>query len=198
VVLLYAIPQTRMLVRLIHLLRQPGRIAQFGLAEQCVVSLCFLPGIMLAILAASLLFLGGPFGGGGEKNLLTLLTFSPAGAVFAMCSWAAMTIWFRHIVRRELAIYREPTALVPIVIMSLICLTYTVMLTVWGALSMLRAASFTSWWQLFLEACLKAAVLIYIPAAPLVGFVLLIVHVVRVRAAKTWETYVPPEQEEMP
>ena len=42
------------------------------------------------------------------------------------------------------------------------------------------------------------AVTFYIPTAPLVGFVLLVVHVAQVRRAKTWETYVPPEQEEIP
>ena len=49
-----------------------------------------------------------------------------------------------------------------------------------------------------LIALAMALLLLYVPAAPLVGFVLLIVHVVRVRAAKTWETAVPPEEEEMP
>jgi len=195
VVLLYAIPQTRMLVRLIHLLRQPGRIAQFGLAESCVVSLCFLPGIML--LLAALLAAGGrlvPHGG----NPLEMLTFSPAGAAFALCSWIAMTVWFRRIVQRELAMYREPIALVPVVIMSLICLNY-VAVVVWGAvLSILGAGSLTSLGPVAVELCLTAAVLIYIPAAPLAGFVLLIVHVWQVRAAKTWETYVPPEEEEIP
>lgn len=198
VVLLYAIPQTRMIVRLVRLLRQPGRIAQFGLAENCVVTLCFLPGIMLLVLAAILLFLGGPFANGGGRDLLTLLTFSPTGATFALCSWVVMTVWFRHIVRRELAMYREPVALVPAVIMSLICLTYIARVVVWAALSLLVAGSLTNWWQIPLEGCVVAAILIYIPAAPLAGFVLLIVHVIRVRAAKTWETCVPDEQEEMP
>jgi len=40
------------------------------------------------------------------------------------------------------------------------------------------------------------AILSFVP--PLVGFVLLVIHVAQVRAAKTWETYVPPEQEEIP
>jgi hypothetical protein len=179
-ILAYAIGQTRMLVRLIRLLRQPARIAQFGLAESCVVTLCFLPGIMLLILAAILVFLGGPFVGSGKQDLLTLMTFRPIGSAFSLGAWVLMTAWFRHIVRRDLAIYREPIALVPVVNMSLICLTYI-------------ASGFFAG-----SGMLALCLLIYIPAAPLAGFVLLIVHVWQVRAAKTWETYVPPEEEEMP
>jgi hypothetical protein len=196
VLLLYAIAQTRMIVRLVRLLRQPGRIAQFGLAASCVVTLCILPGLMLLLLTALLVAGGGVSDDGG--NPLVLMTFTRYGAAFALCSWAAMTIWFRRIVRRDLAIYREPVALVPVVIMSLICLNY-VAIVVWGAVSsILAAGSLTSLGQLTLEVCVPVAIMIYIPAAPLTGFMLLIVHVARVRAAKTWETYIPDEQEEMP
>ena len=197
VVLLYAIAQTRLIVRLVRLLRQPGRIAQFGLSASCVVTLCILPGIMLLLLLAALLVAGwGVSDDGG--NPLVLMTFTRYGAAFALCSWVVMTIWFRRIVRRDLAIYREPVALVPVVIMSLICLNY-VAIVVWGvASSILAAGSLTSLGQLPLEVCVMAAILFYVPAAPLAGFVLLIVHVARVRAAKTWETFIPDEQEEMP
>jgi len=196
VVLLYAIAQTRLILRLIHLLRQPGRIAQFGLAESCVVTLCILPGLMLLLLTALLVARGRYMDDSG--NSLTLMTFTRYGAAFALCSWVVMTIWFRRIVRRDLAIYREPVALVPVVIMSLICLNY-VAIVVWGvASSILAAGSLTSLGQLPLEVYVPVAIMIYIPAAPLAGFVLLIVHVVRVRAAKTWETFIPDEQEEMP
>lgn len=198
VLVAYAIPQTRMLLRLVHLLRQPGRIAQFGLAESCVVTLCILPGVMLLILAGILLHPAGPSVSGGKQDLLTLLTFSPYGAAFALCSWIVMTLWFRHIVRRELAMYREPIALVPVVIMSLICLTYIARVVLWAALSIIAAGSFGGFGQIPLEDVLLTAFLVYIPAAPLAGFVLLIIHVVRVRAAKTWETFIPDEQEELP
>jgi len=196
VVLLYAIAQTRMLLRLIRLLRQPGRIAQFGLAASCVVTLCILPGLMLLLLAALLVAGGGVSDDGG--NPLALMTFTRYGAAFALCSWVVMTIWFRHIVRRDLAIYREPVALVPVVIMSLICLNYVASVAWKVASSILAAGSLTSLGQLPLEVCVMAAILFYVPAAPLAGFVLLIVHVARVRAAKTWETFIPDEQEEMP
>ena len=196
VVLLYAIAQTRLILRLIHLLRQPGRIAQFGLAESCVVTLCILPGLMLLLLTALLVARGRYMDDSG--NSLTLMTFTRYGAAFALCSWVVMTIWFRRIVRRDLAIYREPVALVPVVIMSLICLNYVAIGAWQVASSMLKATSFMSWWQPSIEGCLSVAIMIYIPAAPLAGFVLLIIHVVRVRAAKTWETFIPDEQEEMP
>jgi hypothetical protein len=196
VVLLYAIAQTRLILRLIRLLRQPGRIAQFGLAASCVVTLCILPGLMLLLLTALLVARGRYMDDSG--NPLALMTFTRYGAAFALCSWVVMTIWFRRIVRRDLAIYREPVALVPVVIMSLICLNY-VAIVVWGAVSsILAAGSLTSLGQLPLEVCVPVAIMIYIPAAPLAGFVLLIVHVVRVRAARTWETYIPDEQEEIP
>jgi len=196
VVLLYAIAQTRLILRLIHLLRQPGRIAQFGLAESCVVTLCILPGLMLLLLTALLVARGRYMDDSG--NSLTLMTFTRYGAAFALCSWVVMTIWFRRIVRRDLAIYREPVALVPVVIMSLICLNYVAIGAWQVASSMLKATSFMSWWQPSIEGCLSVAIMIYIPAAPLAGFMLLIVHVALVRAAKTWETYIPDEQEEMP
>ena len=197
VLLLYAVAQTRMIVRLVRLLRQPGRIAQFGLAASCVVTLCILPGIMLLLLLAALLVAGGGVSDDGG-NPLVLMTFTSYGAAFALCSWVVMTIWFRRIVRRELAVYREPVALVPVVIMSLICLNYVAIGAWQVASSMLKATSFMSWWQPSIEGCLSVAIMIYIPAAPLAGFMLLIVHVALVRAAKTWETYIPPEQEEMP
>ena len=196
VLLLYAIAQTRMLLRLVRLFRHPARIAQFGLAASCVVTLCILPGLMLLLLTALLVARGGVSDDGG--NPLTLMTFTRYGAAFALCSWVVMTIWFRRIVRRDLAIYREPVALVPVVIMSLICLNY-VAIFVWGAVSsILAAGSLTSLGQLPLDFYVPVAIMIYIPAAPLAGFMLLIVHVVRVRAAKTWETYIPDEQEEIP
>ncbi len=196
VLLLYAIAQTRLILRLVRLFRHPARIAQFGLAASCVVTLCILPGLMLLLLAALLVAGGGVSVDGG--NPLVLMTFTRYGAAFALCSWVVMTIWFRRIVRRDLAIYREPVALVPVVIMSLICLNYVAIGAWQVASSMLKATSFMSWWQPSIEGCLSVAIMIYIPAAPLAGFVLLIVHVVRVRAAKTWETYIPDEQEEMP
>jgi hypothetical protein len=126
------------------------------------------------------------------------MTFTSYGAVFALCSWVVMTIWFRRIVRRDLAIYREPVALVPVVIMSLICLNYVAIGAWQVASSILAAGSLTSLGQFPLEVCVSAAIMIYIPVAPLAGFVLLIIHVGLVRAAKTWETFIPPEEEEMP
>jgi len=192
VVLLYMVPQTRMIVRLVHLLRQPGRIAQFGLAANCVFTLCFLPGLMLLLLTA--LLAGSSGAVNSDANLLTLMTFTPYGSAFALVSWAAMTFWFRSIVRRELAMYREPIALVPVVIMGLICITY-VASSVWQVAPLMVSGPSSSG-QLLLSCLVMVAVLSFVP--PLVGFVLLVIHVAQVRRAKTWETYVPPEQEEIP
>jgi len=199
---LYAILETRMIVRLVRLLRHPGRIAQFGLAANHVTGLCYWPGIMLLMLLLMLLtVLDAPRGSSLETGAdpLVLMTFGRIGVAFAMISWVAMTLWFRSIVNRDLAIYREPTALVPVVILALICVTYLL-----GIAWLFAGAILQAGWLptgepgmdlIFLTASL---LLLYVPAAPLAGFVLLIVHVGQVRAAKTWETYVPPEQEEMP
>jgi len=105
-----------------------------------------------------------------------------------------MTFWFRSIVRRELAMYRESIALVPVVIMGLICITY-VASSVWQVVSLMVSGPSSSG-QLLLSCLVMVAVLSFVP--PLVGFVLLVIHVAQVRRAKTWETYVPPEEEEIP
>jgi hypothetical protein len=194
--LLYVISQTRMIVRLVRLLRHPAGIAQVGLAANYITSLCVWPGLMLLLLTLTLATEGNTL---DDANLLMLMTFTPYGAAFALCSWIAMALWFRRILRRDLAIYREPTALVPVVIMGLICLTFLAGVAWELGRRMLLAGALSS--GNVIENLIVAAValmLLYIPAAPLAGFVLLIVHVVRVRAAKTWETYVPDEQEEMP
>ena len=196
VLLLYVISQARMLVRLVRLLRHPARIAQVGLTASFITSLCVWPGLMLLLLTLALAAKGDTL---DNANLLVLMTFTPYGAAFAMCSWVVMALWFRRILRRDLAIYREPTALVPVVILGLICLTFLAGVALVLALGLLFLWGFSSGnllWNLIVAAV--ALMLLYIPAAPLAGFVLLIVHVGQVRSAKTWETYVPPEEEEMP
>lgn len=192
--LAYAIQQTRMIVRLVHLLRHPGSIAQFGLAARFLSGLCYGPVLMM-------LFLLGPeIGPSDDANLLELMIFAPWGAAFALCFWVAMTIWFRSIIKRDLAIYREPTALVPVTVLALVCLNYVI-----GIAWVFARAAISNGSPMIngpvneiLLALVMALLVLCVPAAPLAGFVLLIFHVVRVRAAKTWETYIPPEEEEIP
>lgn len=196
VLLLYVISQARMLVRLVRLLRFPARIAQVGLTANFITSLCVWPGLMLLLLTLALAAKGDTL---DNANLLVLMTFTPYGAAFAVCSWVIMALWFRRILRRDLAIYREPTALVPVVILGLICLTFLAGVALVLALGLLFLWGFSSGnllWNLIVAGV--ALMLLYVPAAPLAGFVLVIVHVGRVRAAKTWETYIPPEEEEIP
>ena len=194
--LLYAIRQTRMIVRLVRLLRHAARTAQFGLAASFISCLCYWPVLMMLLLT---FFLGMEVRPPDDANLLELMTFAPFGAAFALCSWVAMTLWFRSIVNRELAMYRESIALVPVVILALVCLTYLAGFAWVFARQVISVGlPMTNAPFINLIALAMALLLLYVPAAPLVGFVLLIVHVVRVRAAKTWETAVPPEEEEMP
>ncbi len=194
--LLYAIRQTRMIVRLVRLLRHAARTAQFGLAASFISGLCYWPVLMMLLLT---FFLGTEMRPPDDANLLELMTFTPCGAVFALCSWVAMTLWFRSIVNRDLSIYREPTSLVPVAVLALVCLTYLTGFAWVFARQVIRAGlPMANAPSIDLIALAMALLLLYVPAAPFVGFVLLIVHVVLVRAAKTWETYVPPEEEEIP
>lgn len=190
----YAIRQTRMIVRLVRLLRHPASTAQFGLPANYVTSLCYWPGLMLLF---TFLVVSEARSYDGT-NLFILMTFSPYGAAFALCSWVAMTLWFRSIIRHELAIYRNPIALVPVVILALICLNYAAVTAVFVP-ALLGVSSFVggnSIWGLVLMALVL--LLFYIPATSFLSFVLLVIHVAQVRAAKTWETYIPPEEEEIP
>ena len=195
-VLLYAIQQTRMIVRLVRLLRHPARTAQIGFAVSFIRSLCYWPGLMLLLLT---LFLVPEMTPSYDANPLELMTFAPFGATLALCSWVAMTLWFRSIVRRGPAIYREPISLVPVAVLSLLCLTYLAGFAWVFARNIVSVglpmtnASFIN-----LIALAMMLLLLYVPAAPLVGFLLLFFHVALVRHARTWETYVPPEEEEIP
>ncbi len=195
--LLYAIQQTRMIVRLVLLLRHPGRIAQFGLAARFVSGLCYWP---VPMMLCFVVFMGSDIIPPDDASLLLHMTFTPRGAAFALCSWIAMTLWFRSIVNRALALYLLPTSLVPVAVLALLSLNY---LAGFGWV-FVRADIITGLFGtgtssgLILIVLATAFLLLFIPAAPLVGFVLLIVHVVRVRAAKTWETTVPVEEEEIP
>ena len=193
---LYAILETRMIVRLVRLLRHPARTAQFGLAASFISGLCYWPVLMMLLL---MFLLGMEVRPPDDANLLELMTLAPFGAAFALCSWVTMTLWFRSIVNRDLAVYRDPISLVPVVILALTCLTYLAVFA-WVFTRQVMRVGLLRTNDPFSDMLGLAVglLLLYVPAAPLAGFVLLIVHVVRVRAAKTWETYVPPEEEEMP
>jgi len=174
-VCLYVIAQTFMLRKLIHLIRHPGHVVQAGMAASCFVTLCVLPGLMLLTFGAGVWAFTGWFGTApSNKDPLALLTFSRCGVTFAMCSWAVMTGWFAVIIARPKSLYRGPVSLVPIVVLALICLTFSLGVGWMGAGVILRGGRLAN---LGLWAIL--AVLFYIPTAPLPGFVLLIMHVWR-------------------
>jgi len=189
----YAIYETRALWRL-GLLWHEANFAQFGLAVNFIVSLCYVPGAMLFLLVYSLTdamkmdFADDP---------VKLVAFSPAAAFTLPALWIAMTAWLRHTFRRDLAIYREPAALVPAVVLAMVCLTYIA--AIWWCMGreLVELLSISGMPDVFM-ALVLVAMDSFVPGAPLIGFIMLIVHVARVRAAKTWETFVPEDDEPLP
>lgn len=179
---LYIFAQTSTLRKLIRLLRRPGQMVQGNLATGSVVTLCVLPGLALLILTGIVWALASIGGGGLDTmNPLILLTFTPYGVLFALCSWAAMTVWFSMIIASRRSLYRGPQSLVPMVILALICLTFSLAIGWTLAMGILLNSSLitalASWEELV--AGLMLVFVFYIPTAPLVGFVLLIIHVAR-------------------
>jgi len=137
----YAIGQTRVFLRLVGLVRQPGEIIESALADKCVI----------------------------------------------------------HMVITPPRLYGRGSAFVPIALMAQICLIYAAG-TAW-----VKAYEVTRGWRSWptggfwsLDQWATAIFTFYVPAAPLAGLVLLIVHVLRVRAAKTWETPAAAGKDEMP
>jgi len=185
IAIFYVTYQTHAIVRLVRLLTQSAHIAQVGLASNVVWGLCYLPGSVMFLLIFCYVAVSPD-----EVGL-----FGPVGAAMSAGFWLGMTLWLRSIVRHDLAIYREPTALVPAVVLALICLTYVAVLVGAMALEAVTWQTFGGGNMMWLAGYL---LLLFIPGAPLAGLVLLIVHVGRVRAAHTWETYVPPEEDEIP
>jgi len=178
----YIFAQTSTLRKLIRLFRRPGRRVQGSLAINCIVTLCVLPGLALLILTGIVWILKSISGDGWDiKDPLILLTLSPYGDLFALCSWVAMTGWFCMIIARPRSLYRGPLSLVPMVILSLICLTFSLGVGWVVARGILQNFSLitgqASWEQLVVGLIL--GFVFYVPTAPLVGFVLLIIHVAR-------------------
>jgi len=188
--------QVRLTVRLIYLLRHPGRIAQFGLDARHVFSLCYWPGAMLLLLALYLLLSGAAF----EKfdHPLLLMTFSALGLVFALGSWTAATLWLRSILRRDLAVYREPTALVPVAVLAAICLTYAAAIGWVFAEAILAVGGRHGYSGTDKIALVLLMLPLAIPLTVLANFALVVIHVGIVRAARTWGTCVPHEEDEIP
>jgi len=178
---IYIFAQTSTLRKLVRLFRRPGRMVQAKLATSCIVTLCALPGLALLILTGIVWVVASIFGDEPDTmNPLILLTFTPYGTMFALFSWVAMTTWFSMIIARPESLYSGPQSLVPMVILSLICLTFSLGVgwaTVSTILQSSGLASQASWEQLV--GALVLAFLFYVPTAPLAGFVLLIVHVAR-------------------
>jgi len=190
----YGLQQTRLLLRLVLLLRHPGRIAQFGLDAKYVWALCYVPGAMLGLLA----LLAIERSAAQPDNPLIVMAHSPLGAAFALCSWLAATLWLRSVLRRALAIYREPTALVPVVVLALICLTHAAAMGSVFARFLIGTGGLAT--HSSNDAIIAAAFMLalYIPLAALANLALVVAHVAMVRAARTWETYVPPQEDEVP
>lgn len=178
----YIFAQTSTLRKLIRLFRRPGRRVQGNLAINCIVTLCVLPGLALLVLTGMVWILAAMFGKGSDiGNPLIILTLSPYGALFAMCSWVAMTGWFCMIIARPRSLYRGPQSLVPMVILSLICLTFSLAVGWAVTMGILQNSSLLTT-QASWEECLVGLILVflfYIPTAPLVAFVLLMIHVAR-------------------
>jgi len=170
--LAYVVGQTSVLLRLSGLLRQRGAIMTADLARRCVFNLGVMPWPMLLLVSALVLIDTMP-----HKDPLSLLTFSPQGTAFALTAWIGMGAWLSGTICKPEALYRNELSLVPIVVMAIICLTYSagVALVLGSEIYSAQGAGRT----VRALTDFGAMFLFYIPAAPLVGFVLLMIHVWR-------------------
>ena len=199
VIAAYVIGQTRTFLRLVGLVRRPGEIIESALADKCVINLCIMPPLMMLLgVGCRRLFHLPPYWWTSE-NPLTLMAFSTWGAAVSTVLWALIGAWFFVVIHTPQRLYGRGSAFVPISLMAQICLIYA------AAVFWMKGWEFTRGWRSWpaagdwsLVEWTTAIFAFYVPIAPLIGFVLLIVHVIRVRAAKTWETTVPAEQEEIP
>jgi len=195
----YVIGQTRTFLRLVSLVRQPGEIIESALADKCVINLVIMPPLMmLLVVGCRRLFHLPPYWWTSE-NPLTLMAFSTWGAAVSIVLWALIGAWFFAVIHTPQWLYGRGSAFVPIALMTQICLIYAAAAAWMKAWELTRGWS--SWpaagdWSLVQWA--TAIFTLYVPVAPLVGFVLLIVHVGRVRVAKTWKPAAAAEEEEIP
>jgi len=170
--LAYVVGQTSVFLRLWGLLRQQGAIMTPDLARRCVFNLGVMPWIMLVLLSALVPIVGMP-----NQDPLSLLAFSPQGTAFALTAWIGMGAWMSGIIRKPKRLYRGAFSLVPIVVLGLICLTYSAGVA-WVLGSEIYSAQGPGR-TLRVLTDFGAMFLFYIPTAPLVGLVLLIIHVWR-------------------
>ena len=195
----YVIGQTRTFLQLVSLERQPGEIIESALAHRCVLHLIIMPPLMMLLVVGFLGLFNLPHPWYTSENALTLMAFSVWGAVTSAVLWVSVGTWFFGVIHTPEWLYGRGLAFVPITLMAHICLIYA------AATAWVKAYEVTNGWRSWLTGggwstveWAKAIFAFYVPAAPLIGFVLLIVHVIRVRAAKTWETAAAIEGEEMP
>lgn len=138
--------------------------------------------------------------GQGAKKMLTPTQISslvvPLGILAAQGVVIVAALWLRSILRRALAIYREPTAMAPVAILSLICLTYAAAATVVFMPLFIEFRTYVRQPDEVLAFGATAVLLLYIPLAALVNFILLIIHVTIVRAVGSWELFVDPQEDE--
>jgi hypothetical protein len=178
-ILAYAIGQARTLFRLVKLLRQPGRKMPLKVAWSCRLHLAIFPGIMLFFMA-SIVCVRQSFRHDSDHGLLMLLAFTPAGAIFALGSWVMTAVWLIRIIGRPKALYRSAISLLPIIVMALMCLTYSAAIAWAVGRSVPLSSGFSSGPLVELILSALASLLIFlVPTAPLAGLVLLIIHVVR-------------------
>ena len=173
----YVVGQTTTAWRLGRLLRRRDGLITGNLAGRCALNLFVLPQIMLVLLAGIMLVLA-EFMRPGDP--LVLLTFSGSGAgISALCYFAAGVAMSYCLARPEHCLYRRPVSLVPLIVMALICLNYSAAVAVMSVEGLVHMTWTGHGWP-GAAVALAGLVMFYIPAAPLVGLVLLMIHVGRI------------------
>jgi len=181
---LYVVAQTHLAVRLVRLLRRPEEIITSDLVDSCFVTLCLLAGLVIFIPSIVIwTFLW--FSGSGLGEWVAVPTLHPYGGGFLLCAWIAMSSWFSSIADHPESMYRRELSLMPVVILALICLTFSASVIWLVAMKVPLVPLVQGGGTLPTRGWAILASLFYIPTAPLVSFVLLIIHIGQVRAART-------------
>jgi len=190
--LAYFLGQTWTAWSLLRLLRRREETISPSLRLTCTINLLLMPLIMFWVMAGIVWIV--TIWEGPDPSDLVRKVFSKCGIFTSILGYGIAGIFLYVMLRQSMSLlYKGSLSFMPMIVMAMICLIYCAsMACVFGSRAIHHRL------MLHPVNILAGPVALYIPAAPLVGLVLLIVHVARVRAARTWETYIPPQEEEIP
>ena len=163
----YVVGQIRTQLRLISLLRQRDRIITKDLATRCALHLFWMPFICLFGLSA--MTMGDGYSPGTDPVML--LVFSRPAVGLALLSYTVAGLFMSYyLARAEYWLYRGLASLAPMIVMAMICFHYSAGVAILGVGTMLQGT---------LYLVLAGTIVFFLPALPLMGLVLLMIHVGR-------------------